>query len=130
MKHYDLWNDSLDEAIPCDLAAASLKAMQRTARGAAQRRKERRRIAGAALLGVVCASGALALWPGTHMQQPRPTTGAIAAKGPASTVRYLSDDEFVEHLNTAGYGIAVMQNGGHKRALLLPRVMAIAPGGR
>ncbi|MEP6671939.1 MAG: hypothetical protein ABJF10_22445 [Chthoniobacter sp.] len=131
MKHHDLWNDSLDEAMPRDLAAASLKAMQSAARG----RKRRRRIAGAALLGLACAAGALVFWPSPHTQQPvtkqsGPPAVAIAAKVPAPPVRYLSDDELIEHLNAAGYGVAITQNGGHERVLLVPQVVRIVPSRR
>jgi len=88
--------------MPRDLAATSLKAMQRAARG----RKQRRRIAGAALLGLACAAGALVLWPRPRTKQsvtkqPRPPGVAIAVRAPASPVRYLSDDELIEHLNAA-----------------------------
>jgi len=136
MKHHDLWNDSLDAAMPRDLAAASLKAMQSAARG----RKQRRRIAGAALLGLACAAGALVLWPIPRTKQsvakqsvakqpvtkqPEPPAVAIAAKAPASPVRYLSDDELIEHLNAAGYGVAITPDGGHERVLLVPQAVRI-----
>ncbi len=123
MKHHDLWNDSLDEAMPRDLAATSLKAMQSAARG----RKRRRRIAGAALLGLACAAGALVFWPSPRTQQPRPPAVVIAASTPALPVRYLRDDELIEHLNAAGYGIAITQNGGHERVLLVPHAVRIRP---
>jgi len=126
MKYHDLWNDSLDAAMLRDLAATSLKAMQRAARG----RKQRRRITGAALLGLACAAGALVFWPRPRTQQPRSPTVAIAANAPASPVRYLSDDELIEHLNAAGYGIAITQNGGHERVLLVPQVVRIVPSRR
>jgi ferric-dicitrate binding protein FerR (iron transport regulator) len=126
MKHHDLWNDSLDEAMPRDLAATSLKAMQRAARG----RKRRRRIAGAALLGVACAAGALVFWPSPHPNQPPILATAIATSAPTPPVRYLSDDELIEHLNAAGYGIAIVQNAGHERLLLVPQVANIGPSCR
>jgi hypothetical protein len=126
MKYHDLWNDSLDAAMPRDLAAASLKAMQSAAHG----RKRRRRIAGAALLGLVCAAGALVFWPNpgakqSVTKQPAPPAVAIAAKALAPAVRYLSDDELIEHLNAAGYGVAITQNGGHERVLLVPHAVRI-----
>jgi len=126
MKYHDLWNDSLDAAMPHDLAAASLKAMQSAARG----RKQRRRIAGAALLGLACAAGALVFWPSPRTKQPEPPTVAITASAPASPVRYLSDDELIEHLNAAGYGVAITENGGHERVLLVPQVVRIVPSRR
>jgi ferric-dicitrate binding protein FerR (iron transport regulator) len=121
MKHHDLWNDSLDAAMPHDFAAASLKAMQRAARG----RKRRRRIAGAAVVGLVCAVGALVFWPSPRTKQSGSPAVAVAAKAPASPVRYLSDDELIEHLNAAGYGVAITQNGGHERMLLVPQAVRI-----
>ena len=131
MKYHDLWNNSLDEAMPRDLAAASLRAMQRAARG----RKRRRRIAGAALLGLACAAGALVFWPSSRTKQsvtkqsvtkqPEPPAVAVAANAPASPVRYLNDDELIEHLNAAGYGVAITQNGGHERVLLVPQAVRI-----
>jgi len=126
MKYHDLLNNSLDEAMPRDLAAASLKAMQSAARG----RKRRRRLAGAALLGLVCAAGALVFLPSPRINQPGPPTVAFAASAPASPVRYLSDDELIEHLNAAGYGVAITQNGGHERVLLVPQVVRIVPSRR
>ena len=126
MKYHDLWNNSLDEAMPRDLAAASLRAMQRAARG----RKQRRRMAGAALLGLACAAGALVFWPRPGAKQPGLPAVAIAASAPASPVRYLSDDELIEHLNAAGYGVAITQHGGHERVLLVPQVVRIVPSRR
>ncbi|MDR3402016.1 MAG: hypothetical protein P4L99_05910 [Chthoniobacter sp.] len=126
MKYHDLWNDSLDEAMPRDLAAASLKAMQSAARG----RKRRRWIAGAALLGLACAAGALVFWPSPRTKQPGLPAVAIAARAPAPAVRYLSDDELIEHLNAAGYGIASVHSGGHERVLLVPHVVRIVPSRR
>jgi ferric-dicitrate binding protein FerR (iron transport regulator) len=126
MKHHDLWNDSLDEAMPRDLASASLKAMQSAARG----RKRRRRLAGAALLGLACAAGALVFWPSPRTKQPEPPAVAIAAIAPVRPVRYLSDNELIEHLNAAGYGVAITQNGGHERMLLVPQVVRVVRGRR
>jgi hypothetical protein len=137
MKYHDLWNDSLDEAMPHDLAATSLKAMQRAARG----RKRRRRIAGAALLVLACAAGALVFWPKPQteqrvaklrvLEQPGSPGVAIAASAPTPPpVRYLSDDELIEHLNAAGYGVAIMQNGGRERVLLVRQVVRIVPSRR
>ncbi|HSI15219.1 MAG TPA: hypothetical protein VK961_24435 [Chthoniobacter sp.] len=131
MKYNDLWNDSLDAAMPRDLAAAALQAMQRAARG----RKRRRRIAGAALLGLACTAGALVFWPSPRTEQPvtrhsvtkqpGPPAVALAANAPAPAVRYLSDDELIEHLNAAGYGVAITQNGDHERVLLVPQAVRI-----
>jgi hypothetical protein len=127
MKYHDLWNDALDEAMPGDLAGKSLQAMQRAARG----RKQRRRITGAALLGLACAVVALIFWPRPRTMIPSaPPAAVIAARAPAPRVRYLSDDELIEHLNAAGYGVAITHDGGHERMLLVPQVARLVPGRR
>jgi hypothetical protein len=63
-------------------------------------------------------------------KQPEPPAVANAAKASAPAVRYLSDNDLIEHLNAAGYGVAITQNGGHERVLLVPQVVRIVPSRR
>lgn len=122
MKHDELWNDTLDEALPRDLSAASLNAMREAARG----RILRRRMARASLT----AAAALALlWlflPVTKDKSTPDIAHAIAPSSPAPSIRELSDEELITALHEADIGIAIAGPKDHQEILLVSQEPQIA----
>jgi len=119
MKHDDLWNDSLDDAMSPGVAAESLATLQRASRRARRRRRAARVLA----LGLVCAAAALALWPRPHAPLPP----AVAVESQPVPVRYLTDDEFIARLNEAGYGVVITHHDGANQVQLIPQDDGFVP---
>jgi ferric-dicitrate binding protein FerR (iron transport regulator) len=111
MKHDDLWKESLDDALPRELAAVSLAGMRRSAR---RRRYTRRAVA---TMSVAAVALAIILWP-----QPR--TDIELTEAPVHStnqvpVQKLSNVALIERLNDAGYGVAVIGSGAEQEILLV-----------
>lgn len=114
MKHDDLWNDTLDDALPPGLSTTTLEAMRAESRRRRRRRSAARVAAGAA---------ALLLWLGwlavPSVPLPPAPRAAMTTSEPPGKVRYLSDEDLVSRLNEAGVGIAIAGSGQEKRLLLV-----------
>lgn len=112
MKHDELWNDTLDEALPRDLSAASLKAMRQAARG----RILRRRITRASL---TTAAALALLWLCLPVTKDKTTPNIAHAIVPAPSIRELSDQELLTALHEADIGIAIAGPKDHQEILLV-----------
>jgi hypothetical protein len=113
MKHDDLINDMLDDALPPQIAGASLSAMQQAAR----RRIARRRVAQASLVAAMMITLAWVFLPETQIVQYAVTVAPSQSAPPVMQVRQISDSELFATLEEAGYGIAIT-GGGNARQLL------------
>jgi len=118
MKHDDLWNDSLDDAMPPGLAAKTLATLQRASR----RAQCRRRVAGAATVVLVCAAATFAFWLSPRAERSASLPSAIVAESKSTPVHYLSDDELLERLNEAGYGVVITHHGDADQLQLIPNI--------
>lgn len=114
MKPDDLWNDTLNDALPHRFAESSLAAMQREGRRRQQRRQWTSTSAAALflLLSVVWFS---------HTTSTVPVEISTAPPSPVSPapVQYLSDSELLARLQEAGIGVAVAGSVDDKRLLLV-----------
>lgn len=111
MKHDELWNDTLDDALPGELSAASLKAMRQAARHRIVRRRIARFGLGAAALAL--------LWLCLPVSKEEPAPGITHVTTPAPAIRELSDVELLSALNEAGLGIAIAGPKDHQEILLV-----------
>ncbi len=122
MKPDDLWNDTLNDALPPGFTGASLAAMQREGR----RRQQRRQwisTSGAALFLLLSV-----IWF-CHTPSPVPmevsTAQPVALPASPTPVQYLSDGELLARLQEAGIGVAVAGSGDDKRLLLVSQKGAV-----
>jgi bacterioferritin-associated ferredoxin len=113
MNYRDLWNDTLDEALPQEADAAAHQAMQ----GAARRARVRRRIFRAAACGACFALAAIFMLHerNTPPQQTPPATASIDRPAPAA----LSDADLISRLEEAGFGIIIAGPENHRQLLLV-----------
>jgi hypothetical protein len=125
----EMWQDSLDQALPPASTAAALAAMRRAAR---QRRRRRRALAaglaGAALLAVLiqplrppthpAAATPVAATPPPAPSAPWPAMPCPAAR-PAIETREIDDATLARRLATAGFTLAIAGSGPSRRYLLV-----------
>lgn len=121
MKHDDLWNDALKDALPPDVQSQSLAAMKREASRLRARRRLVRVSAGAAVASLVfvLAKHTLTDSPAPRVQIAEPS--AALAQRSTPHVRYLSNEELIARLRDAGIGIGVAGSGEEKQILLVSR---------
>lgn len=121
MKHDDLWNDALKDALPPDVQSQSLAAMKREAKRARTRRRLVRVSAGAAVASLIVALAKHTLKDSSAPPAQIVERSAPSPKYSSPKVRYLTDEELISRLRDAGIGIGVAGSGDEKQILLVSR---------
>lgn len=112
MNHRDLWNDTLDDALPPDASAMVVPAMCRAARRAHWSRR-------AAQVAVSLGCAALAALLLVREQGPVPATPASQPNFAEGTSHVLTDAELLDRLQDAGFGIIITGSPDHRQLLLV-----------
>ena len=112
MKHDDLWNDALEDAIPPELQTRHLAAMQSEAK-----RGRIRRCAVRASLSVILLS--MLTWFALPKQERGIQPAALPAAPLEPKVRYLSDAELINRLQDTGTGVGGAGRGNDKQLVFV-----------
>ena len=123
MKHDELWNDLLRDALPPGASAAALDAMRSEARRQRARRRTIRVCGSIALVLTVILTASL--W--TKSGQPPDITSLPALQHALAKIEthQLTDAELVARLDDAGFGIVIATERESRRLLLVSHEGAV-----